>query len=392
MNIILKRLEDLVPYENNPRNNDEAVDYVAQSIKEFGFKVPVVIDTNNVIVAGHTRYKASKKLGINEIPCLVADDLTPEQIRAYRLADNKVSEIATWDLEKLDLEMNDLPFNMELFGFESLEDTETETVEDEFEVELPAEPKAKLGDIYQLGRHRLMCGDSTSVTDVEKLLDGNVADMVFTDPPYGIDYSGGRSQVVDKKEYGKLKNDDLQGEELGSLICNIFNFNKSEADIYICVSPIMQKPFLDYIDSQNKKIDAVIVWDKKAAGLGYMAYRRQCEFILFIKGKPFKKGDTTDFDLWSISRDNGTTYVHGTQKPIKVSARAINNSSKADDIILDYFGGSGSTLIACEQLNRRCFMMEYDPHYIDVIIERWEQFTGEKAVLINGDNEDIKTA
>ena len=208
--------------------------------------------------------------------------------------------------------------------------------------------------------------------------------MVFTDPPYGIDYSGGRTQVVEKKEYGKLKNDDLQGEELGNLICNVFNYNKAEADVYICVSPIMQKPFLDYIEMQNKDINAVIVWDKKQPGLGYMAYRRQCEFILFIKGKPFKKGDTTDFDLWSISRDDATTYVHGTQKPIKVPARAITNSSKAEDVVLDYFGGSGSTLIACEQLNRKCRMMEYDPKYIDVIIARWEQFTGQKAVLLNG--------
>lgn len=383
MNIIEKSITEVKPYEKNPRKNDQSVDKVANSIKEFGFKVPIVIDKHNVIVCGHTRYKAAKKLGLSVVPCVVADDLTEEQIKAYRLADNKVGEDSLWDMDLLGSELEDiLNIDMEDFGF-SLPEVETEVVEDDYDKPAPEEPKAKLGDIYQLGNHRLMCGDSTSITDVEKLMDGEKADMVFTDPPYGIDYSGGRTQVVEKKEYGKLKNDDLQGEELGNLICNVFNYNKAEADVYICVSPIMQKPFLDYIEMQNKDINAVIVWDKKQPGLGYMAYRRQCEFILFIKGKPFKKGDTTDFDLWSISRDDATTYVHGTQKPIKVPARAITNSSKAEDVVLDYFGGSGSTLIACEQLNRKCRMMEYDPKYVDVIIDRWEQFTGKKAVLLN---------
>ena len=175
-------VDDLIPYENNPRNNDEAVDYVAESIKEFGFKVPIVIDKNNVIVAGHTRYKACKKLNINEVPCLVADDLTDEQIKAFRLADNKVAEVATWDFEKLDLELSNLDMDMELFGFESDTDVETqEVVEDEFEVELPEEPKAKYGDIYQLGNHRLMCGNSTSITDVERLMNGEKAVLLNGD-------------------------------------------------------------------------------------------------------------------------------------------------------------------------------------------------------------------
>ena len=384
MDVIEKKLKDIKPYEKNPRKNDRAVDAVANSIREFGFKVPVVIDKDNVIVCGHTRYKAAKKLGLKSVPCVVADDLTDEQIKAYRLADNKVSELAEWDIDLLGEELDDIfEIDMSDFGFDlSEEEEEIEVIEDEVPQEV--EPVAKQGDIWKLGRHRLMCGDSTSIDDVEKLMNGNKADMVFTDPPYGIDYSGGRSQVVRDKEYGKLKNDDLQGEELGNLICNVFNFNKKEADVYICVSPIMQKPFLDYIEQRGKELNAVIVWDKKQPGLGYMAYRRQCEFILFVKGKPFKKGDTTDFDLWSISRDDATTYVHGTQKPVGVSARAIKNSSKQDDNVLDFFGGSGSTLIACEQLDRNCFMMELDPHYVDVIITRWEQFTGKKAVLING--------
>lgn len=379
-------LDKLKPYEKNARKHQEAdLSTIKASIKEFGMSDPIgVWGKDNIIVEGHGRYLACKELGIDKVPVIHLDHLTDEQRRAYALAHNKTAEMSEWDFDLLGEGLDGIfDIDMSDFGFDlTEEEEETEVIEDEVPEEV--EPIAKQGDIWQLGRHRLMCGDSTSVTDVEKLMNGNKADMVFTDPPYGIDYSGGRSQVVRDKEYGKLKNDDLQGEELGNLICNVFNFNKKEADVYICVSPIMQKPFLDYIEQRGKELNAVIVWDKKQPGLGYMAYRRQCEFILFVKGKPFKKGDTTDFDLWSISRDDATTYVHGTQKPVGVSARAIKNSSKQDDNVLDFFGGSGSTLIACEQLDRNCFMMELDPHYVDVIIARWEKFTGQKAVLING--------
>ena len=382
-------INDLTPYKKNARTHDEyQIEKLKNSLKEFGFINPVIIDENNMILVGHGRIMGAKELGIETVPCIRIKYLTDDQKKAYILADNKLSDLGGWDLDLLNEELLSIDLDMSMFGFDdidiSIELEESEIIEDEIP-EVPEEPKAKLGDIYQLGNHRLMCGDSTSIDDVEKLMNGVKADMVFTDPPYGINYSGGRTQVVETKEYGKLKNDNLKGIELGNLICNVFLFNKQESDIYICVSPIMQKPFLDYIEHQNKKINAVIVWDKKQPGLGYMAYRRQCEFILFIKGKEFKKGDISDFDLWSISRDNAITYVHGTQKPVGVSARAINNSSKQEDTVLDLFGGSGSTLIACEQLNRKCYMMELDPHYIDVIIQRWENFTGKKAVKINGE-------
>lgn len=379
-------IEKLIPYINNPRINDGAVDKVASSIKNFGFKNPIIIDKGNEIIAGHTRLKAARKLGLEEVPTIKVEDLTEQQIKAFRIADNKTSEFAEWDFGLLEIELEGLDDIFTGFDEEEFDDImgiDKEVEEDNFEVEIPDEPISKRGDIWQLGKHRLMCGDSTNVDDVDALMDGNKADMVFTDPPYGIDYSGGRTQVVESKDYGKLVNDDLKGEALGNLICNVFNYQKEEADIYICVSPIMQKPFLDFIESAKRDINAVIVWDKKQPGLGYMAYRRQCEFILFIKGKPYKKGDASDFDLWSISRDNATTYVHGTQKPIAVSARAIQNSSKKEDRVLDLFGGSGSTLMACEQLNRICYMMELDEKYVDVIINRWEQYTGQKAVLIS---------
>ena len=332
-------IDKIKPYQRNARKHDsKSIEVIANSISEFGMADPIAVwGKENIVIEGHGRLLALKQLGYDKAPIIHLDYLTDEQRRAYTLAHNKTAEFSEWDMELLTDEAESI-FNIDLsdFGFDLSEDEEEETEVIEDEVPEEVETVAKQGDIWQLGRHRLMCGDSTSITDVEKLMNGNKADMVFTDPPYGIDYSGGRSQVVRDKEYGKLKNDDLQGEELGNLICNVFNFNKKEADVYICVSPIMQKPFLDYIEQRGKELNAVIVWDKKQPGLGYMAYRRQCEFILFVKGKPFKKGDTTDFDLWSISRDDATTYVHGTQKPVGVSARAIKNSSKQDDNVLDF--------------------------------------------------------
>jgi DNA modification methylase len=328
------------------------------------------------------RLKALKELGIKEVPTKILPSDTPiEKLKAYTIKDNVSfgdhdwSLLSEWDSEQLE------DWGLEVPSFE----TEVlEAQEDDFDTTPPEEPITVLGDLYEIGEHRLLCGDSTDSDQVAKLMNGSKADMVFTDPPYGIDYSGGRTQVVETKSYGKLMNDDLQGVELGDLISNVFLFNKQEADVYICVSPKMQKPFLDFIENSNKVIDAVIVWDKKQPGLGYMAYRRQCEFILFIKGGAFKKGDNSDFDLWSISRDNGQDYVHGTQKPLGVPSRAINNSSKKDDLVLDYFGGSGSTMVASHQLKRKCYGMELDPKYCDVIVKRMIKLDPTLIVKRNG--------
>jgi len=227
-----------------------------------------------------------------------------------------------------------------------------------------------------------MCGDSTSIDAVDKLMDGNKADMVFTDPPYGIDYSGGRTQLT-KSHHRKIKNDALVGDDLGGLIDLAFIAKKDNADVYVCVSPLIQLPFIKVFEKHNANIDAVIVWDKKNAGLGYMIYRRQCEFILFHKGSPFCKGDKSDFDLWSFSKDSTSKYVHPTQKPVAISERAISNSSEPKDKVLDLFGGSGSTLLACEKLDRSAYLMELDPKYCDVIIQRWQEFTGQNAVHLD---------
>lgn len=383
----------LIPYVNNSRtHSDKQVTEIASSIKEFGFTNPVLIDKENTIIAGHGRLLASKKLGLKEVPTILLENLTEAQKKAYIIADNKLALNAGWDEELLSIELKELDelgYDTSLTGFSEdelsdiLDKPITKGLTDEDEVPEDVEPIVEKGDIWQLGNHRLMCGDSTNITDLDKLLNKIKADLVFTDPPYGLDYSGGRTQVVKKKTYGKLLNDNLQDKDLGSLIQFIFSYIKKEADVYVCVSPLFQKPFLDMINELGKKVDAVIVWDKKNAGLGYMKYRRQCEFILYVNGKSFKKGDKSDFDLWSISKDNTKEYKHGTQKPIELIERAINNSSKSEDIVLDLFGGSGSTLLACEKTNRINYSMELDKKYCDVIIKRWENFTGKKAERID---------
>ena len=390
LEIIYKNIKDLKPYEKNPRRNNEAVKYVAKSIEEFGFKVPVIIDKNNVIVCGHTRYKASKKLGYNEIPCIIADDLTEEQIKAFRLADNKVSEKAEWDFDLLSEELDDI-FNIEMsdFGFEiDIEEVE-EIKEDDYEVEVPKEPKSKYGDVYQLGNHRLMCGDSTSIDDVAKLMNGNKADMVFTDPPYGVSASGGRSQTKDKLGMKAIINDELRNNELTQFLSDFISAMqyKEGASIYICYPWATQKEFTEAIQMNDLKIKNCIIWDKKVFGLnGFKGYRPQYEMIYFCCKEDFEwYGDKSQSNIWQISREikREEQGNHPTPKPIELICKALKNSSKQEDIVLDVFGGSGSTLIACEQLNRNCYMMELDPHYVDVIIDRWEQYTGKKAVLLN---------
>ena len=271
MEIIYKNIKDLKPYEKNPRRNNEAVKYVAKSIEEFGFKVPVIIDKDGVIVCGHTRYKASKKLGYTEIPCIIADDLTEEQIKAFRLADNKVSEKAEWDFNLLSEELDDI-FNIEMsdFGFEiDIEEVE-EIKEDNYEVEVPKEPKSKYGDVYQLGNHRLMCGDSTNIDDVAKLMNGNKIDMIFTDPPYNVSFNG-RSGKFDV-----IKNDNLSENEFSDFINETINTIKYiNAPIYYIwcnwkFYGILQEK-LDY--------KSCIVWAKNVFGLG-KGYRHQHEFCL----------------------------------------------------------------------------------------------------------------
>ena len=395
MKVEVRDILSVTPYPGNPRKNDGAVDKVAASLQEFGFRQPIVVDSEGVVIAGHTRLQAALRLSMSQVPVHVATELSEAQVAAYRLADNRTAEEAEWDQELLKIELGDLllqDFDLKLTGFNSdelsdlLEDEDfTGLTDEDFVPEIPDDPTTEMGDVWILGNHRLLCGDSTSIDAVDKLMDGQKADMVFTDPPYGIDYSGGRTQVVATKTYGKIKNDNLIDEKLGGLIKNVWKNHKIDSDIYICVSPIMQKPFLDAIEKAGNRIDAVIVWNKKQPGLGYMPYRRQCEFIIFISNKVFHKGDKSDFDLWSVSKDPSRSYFHGTQKPVAIPERAIKNSSKREDLVMDLFLGSGSTLIACQKTNRLCYGMELDPKFCDVIIERWQAFTGLEATC-EGEN------
>ena len=415
MNIQFIALSELKPYEKNPRNNEKAVDKVAESIKQFGFKVPIVIDKDNVIVAGHTRYKAAQQLGLNKVPCIIADDLTDEQIKAYRLADNKVAEFSEWDFDLLNDELEELSnMDMALFGFE-LDDIEIEAEpsEDNYEVELPEEPKAKLGDIYILGNHRLMCGDSTSVTDVEKLMNGVSADLVVTDPPYNMNYQGAGNSTGRKCK--KIKNDNMPDEEFEQFLIdvykNIFLFLKDEASFYVFYKELGKGVFITSLEKAGLTFKQELIWLKNQLVLGGSKYQNIYEPCLFgCKGKRVGNwhGGRTQtsviehYDLMDEFelRDELKRLVsslepdvvrfdkplkndlHPTMKPIKLLSHFIKNSSKRDEVVLDVFGGSGSTLIASEQLHRTCYMMEYDPKFVDVIIDRWEMFTGKKAVKL----------
>ena len=345
-----------------------------------------------MIVAGHTRYKASKKLGLKEVPCIVADDLTEEQIKAYRLADNKVAELAEWDFDLLGEELDGiLDIDMSDFGFDfNLEEEEKEVVEDDFDVELPEEPRTKLGDIYQLGNHRLMCGDSTSITDVEKLMGGDLADMLLTDPPYNVDYEG---KTKDKL---KIENDKMDNDNFRQFLIDAF----SNADMVMKAGAVF---YIWYADSEGYnfrgacfdvgwKVRQCLIWNKNSMVMGRQDYHWKHEPCLY----GWKDGAG---HLWASDRKQTTVIsfdrptrndLHPTMKPVPLFDYQIKNNTKGGDIVLDLFGGSGTTIMACEQNERRAYTMEFDPRYVDVIINRWEQFTGRKAVLLNGNIEDIE--
>lgn len=379
-------IKELKPYANNPRKNDAAVQAVANSIKEFGFKVPIVIDKNNEIVCGHTRYKAAKKLKLKKVPCVVADDLSEEQIKAYRLADNKVGELAEWDLELLAEELSDITeLNMEDFGFDLDLDTDDqkEAQEDDYDEELPEEPKSKLGDIYQLGRHRLMCGDSTDVESVEKLMGGQQADLLITDPPYNVAYEG---KTKDKL---KIQNDNMGNNEFRQFLRDAFfaanAVMKAGAVFYIWHADSEGYNFRGACDDIGWKVRECLIWNKNSMVMGRQDYQWKHEPCLY----GWKEGAS---HLWASDRRQTTVIdwkrpsradIHPTMKPIGLFDYQIKNNTKGGDIVLDLFNGSGTTIMACEQNGRNACCMELDPRYVDAAIDRWEKFTGQKAVLLN---------
>lgn len=426
MEIVYRKTEELKPYDKNPRDNEEAVKYVAESIKEFGFKNPIIIDKEDVIVCGHTRLKAAERLGLKEVPTIKADDLTQEQIKAFRLADNKVSEKATWNMDLLTEELQNLDIDMSNFGFEEelSMDIQTEIVEDDYNVEenIPVEPKAKLGDIYELGEHRLMCGDSTSEEDTEKLAGGVSLDLLFTDPPYNVSIVGGSHALPAflRLKAGKhtIQNDSMSDEDFKEFLNRAFNnANKLLKDggaFYVWYATREQVNFEEQLTRNAMPVREQLIWVKNSLVLGRQDYQWQHEPCMygwkdgashyFVDNRKLTTiiEDKIDFEKMSknelkelleeiyefpstIIRENRPVKsdMHPTMKPVRMCAKLISNSTKPNETVLDLFGGSGSTLIACEQLGRKCYMMEYDPKYVDVIIDRWEQFTGKKARKIN---------
>lgn len=429
MNIEYLPVSAITPYERNAKKHPaDQVAHIANSIREFGFRQPVVVDRDNVIVIGHGRLLAAKKLGMKEVPVVRADDLTPEQIKALRLADNKTNE-SEWDEELLNLELGEiLNISMSDFGFEDIVGLKTadEVVEDDYDEDPPEEPKSKLGDIYQLGEHRLMCGDSTSAEDVAKLMNGEKADMVFTDPPYGVAI-GSRNKAINAVEPGRggrietdIEGDTMSEEELYEMLKTAFTnlreiATKDSCSFYV-TSPqdgslgmMMMMMMMD----AGLPVRHILIWVKNVAvfSLGRLDYDYRHEPIFYTwtsKHNFYGDYSTTVIDdsepidkmskaelkelvrAYKEKKPDSVIYcdkpskstLHPTMKPLKLIARFIVNSSKRGDNVVDIFGGSGSTMMSAEQLGRRCFMMELDPHYVDVIIDRWEKFTGRKAKLI----------
>ena len=366
MNVIEKRLDEIRPYDNNPRNNEAAVRFVANSLARFGWKQPIVIDKDGIIVAGHTRVLAAKSLGWDKAPCVIADDLTPEEVQAYRLADNKTAEIAEWDFNALELELADLEdtFDMSEFGFfdaDAEEEGEAGIEEDNFEPEPPEEPKAKRGQVWQLGRHRLMCGDSTVEKDVKKLMNGEKADMVFTDPPYGMNAVSSSGVLSDRYKSDILNDSD------NTVAIKAFNMSNN-------IFPDAKKVWwgANYYTECLPSSECWIVWDKNNGG----SDQTDCE-LAYTNFRSVVR----QFTMASEK----TNRVHPTQKPCKLFAEIADKFDNEKQLknVVDLFGGSGSTLIACEQTGRTCFMMELDPKYVDVIIYRWESLTNKKAVLLD---------
>jgi DNA modification methylase len=381
----VKKIADLLPYVNNSRtHSDDQINQVAASIKEFGFTNPVLIDSDGGIIAGHGRVMAAKKLGISELPCIELVGFTAAQKKAYVIADNQLALNAGWNLDTLKIELeslDELDFNLDLLGFDDdflndlMIDDPAEGLTDEDAVPEPPEtPVSVLGDIWQLGNHRLMCGDSTSIDAVEKLMDGHKADMVFTDPPYGINEKGDRSNrkgaesLSDGVKYEEFKDDSTQYAIDAYNLCEGLGIKRQVwwgANYYCHSLPQSNNWF---------------IWDKRIEDK-QKDFNSDCEMAWvkseFSSVRIFRH-------LWKgliKGSEHGIARVHPTQKPIALAEWSFDYFKNVSTVI-DLFGGSGSTLIACEKTNRSCFMMELSENYADVIISRWEQFTGKQAIHI----------
>lgn len=420
-NIIYKNVKELKLNPKNPRKNDCAVDTVIKSIEKYGFKNPLIIDTDGIVWCGNTRLKAAKKMGLKEVPCILADDLTEEQIREYALIDNKSNEIADWDMELLSDELSELDLSdFELdWGIEELE-PEKEVEEDDFDCTPPEQPKAKLGDIYQLGNHRLMCGDSTKEEDVSKLMNGEKADLVVTDPPYNV--------AIENSKGLKIKNDDMENDKFLEFLTSAFNCLEKSLKpggvFYVWFASREHINFETALNNNNLQVRQELIWNKNSLIIGRQDYQwkhepclygwkegashyfvddRSLTTVIEDKKPDIKKMKKEEMQklLEEIYSDKQSTTIinedkpsvndlHPTMKPIKLIARQVKNSSRSGESVLDLFGGSGSTIITCEQLKRNCYMMEFDPKYVQVIIERYIAFTGKEVYRLNNDGTKTK--
>jgi DNA modification methylase len=420
-------LDKVIPYDQNPRINDGAVEAVMASLQEFGFRQPIVVDEQGVIIVGHTRFKAAQRLGLIEVPVHVATDLTPAQIKAYRIADNQTGSIAEWDLELLPLELAELEsldFDLDLLGFESDElakilnpDLKEGQCDPD---EIPAPPDAAItqpGDVWILGEHRLLCGDSSKPADLDRLLDGATIHLCNTDPPYNVkveprsnnaiaaglsSFQGTthhqsmdvarhpeKSKPTQKKLRAKdrpLANDFVSDEEFDRLLDawfgNIARVLVPGRGFYIWGGYANCANYPPFLKKHGLYFSQALIWDKQHPVLTRKDFMGAHEWCFY----GWKEGAAHEFfgpnnatDLWHVKKVNPQSMVHLTEKPVELAVRAMQYSSRTGEHVLDLFGGSGSTLIAAEQTGRKAFLMELDPLYCDVIVQRWEQFTGRKA-------------
>lgn len=397
LNVKYRKVEDLIPYVNNSRkHSDEQVAQISASIKEFGWTNPILIDGTNSIIAGHGRLMAARKLKMDEVPTIELDHLTITQRKALVIADNKLALNADWDNTLLTIELDELlkdGFALDILGFNQdelaalLEPEQVDGLTDEDAVpELPEEPKTKLGDIYQLGNHRLMCGDSTSIDAVEKLMDGQKADMVFTDPPYRMEAEGGSNQPIGRAaaKLGEAIKHLCDFDPVAFLNTLPTVFDKNKLNCYIFCNKDLVPDYLKWAVDAGYNFN-ILFWKKpNAIPLGGQ-HRPDVEYLLFFRKSAIWNNALKNVNYSKCLEFNRESGLHPTMKPISMIENQLLISSNANSIVMDFFGGSGSTMIACEKLGRQARLMELDPKYCDVIVKRWEDFTGKKAELLTND-------
>jgi DNA modification methylase len=391
MKIELRPIDQIKPYDKNPRVNDDAVDAVAASLREFGFRQPIVLDEQDVVIVGHTRLKAAKKLGLSHVPVHVAEGLTPEQVRAYRIADNQTATIAEWDMDLLPIELlglRDDGFDLNLLGFDAdelehlLAANTREGLTDPDEVPpVPEDPVTQPGDLWLLGEHRLLCGDSTKKEDVKRLLGDAEPFIMVTDPPYGVEYDPSWRNdegLSHTRRTGKVTNDDrVDWTDAYRLfpgrVAYVWHAGRFAAEL---ASHLLAADF---------EVRAQIIWRKPRFAISRGHYHWQhepCWYAVRPGGSAKWRGDRSQSTVWDVAqRDDTGDTTHGTQKPVECMRRPIRHHGGPSDHVYDPFLGSGTTLIAAEQLGRRCLGMEISPAYADVIVQRYQNFSGRKAVL-----------